>query len=55
MAPAPTYPMAGRAPPIATDCAPANKLPATTLPIPACIPAAALPIQGLNDKFIEVY
>jgi hypothetical protein len=42
--PAPaTVTATGTAPPAAMLCAVANKLPATTFPIPACIPAAALP------------
>src|SRR6266849_8363329 len=41
---------AGTPPPIATLWAVANRLPATTLPIPACIPAAIEPIgpKGLD-------
>jgi hypothetical protein len=42
--PAPTTVTAtGTAPPMAILWAVANKLPATTFPIPACIPAAAVP------------
>ena len=42
--PAPaTVTATGTAPPAATLWAVANKLPATTFPIPACIPAAVLP------------
>ena len=46
-APAPMPPAAltrpGTAPPMATLWAVAKRLPATTLPIPACIPAAIVP------------
>jgi hypothetical protein len=46
-APAPMPPAAltrpGTTPPMATLWAVANRLPATTLPIPACIPAAIVP------------
>ena len=51
-APAPMPPTAlttaGTAPPIAMLWAVANMLPATTLPIPACTPAATEPI-GSKD------
>jgi hypothetical protein len=54
-APAPIMPpmaltTAGTAPPIAMLWAVANMLPATTLPIPACTPAAIEPIgsKGLD-------
>jgi len=41
--PAITLPITGNAPPIATDWAPANKLPATTFPMEACVAAANVP------------
>ena len=41
----------GTAPPMAMLWAVANRLPATTFPIPACIPAAVVP----GRKFQSVY
>ncbi|KAH9976281.1 hypothetical protein BGW80DRAFT_1292416 [Lactifluus volemus] len=38
----------GSAPPMATLCAPAKRLPAATLPMPACRPAA---IEPINSSF----